>query len=44
MIDVSVVVSLLPLVLKVSVRASDDSEDCAMGGKVVALLQRHTYL
>jgi hypothetical protein len=44
MIDLSVVVSLLPLVLKVGIGASNDSEDCAMGGKVVALLWRFTDL
>jgi hypothetical protein len=44
MIDLSVVVSLLPLVLEVGIGASNDSEDCAMGGKVVALLWRFTDL
>jgi hypothetical protein len=43
-IDLSIVVSLLPLVLKVGIGASDDSEDCDMGGKVIALLWRLTYL
>jgi hypothetical protein len=39
MIDLSIVVSSLSLIVKVSVVASDDSEDCAVGGKVVSLLR-----
>jgi hypothetical protein len=37
-IDLSVVVSLLPLIVKVSIRASGNGEDCAMGWEVVTLL------
>jgi hypothetical protein len=39
-IDLSVIVSLLPFIVKVGVGVSDDGEDCAMGGKVVHLLRR----
>jgi hypothetical protein len=44
MIDLSVIVALLSLVFKVGIGASDDGEDCAMGGEVVALLRRLTDL
>jgi hypothetical protein len=44
MIDLLVIVSMLPLVLKVDIGASGDGENCAMGGKVVTLLQRLTDL
>jgi hypothetical protein len=40
MIDLSVIVSLLPLVSEIDIGASGDSEDCTMGGEVVALLWR----
>jgi hypothetical protein len=43
-IDLSVIVSLLPFIVKVGVGVSDDGEDCAMGGKVVHLLRRLTDL
>jgi hypothetical protein len=35
MIDLSVVLSLLPLIVKVGVRASDDGEDCAWVRKLL---------
>jgi hypothetical protein len=34
-IDLSVIVSLLPLVIKVGVGASGNCENCAMGGKLL---------
>jgi hypothetical protein len=40
MIDLSVVASLLPLVVKVGIGASSDSENCVVRGKVVGLMQR----
>jgi hypothetical protein len=40
MIDLSVVVSPLPLVHEVGIGASGDGENCAVGGKDVALLRR----
>jgi hypothetical protein len=40
MINLSVVISLLPLIVKVSVEASGDGDNCGMGGKVFILLQR----
>jgi hypothetical protein len=39
-IDFSIVVSSLPLIVKVSVETSGDGENCTMGGKVVGLLWR----
>jgi hypothetical protein len=44
MIDLSVVISQLPLIVEVSVRASGDGENCFIGGKVVILLWRLTNL
>jgi hypothetical protein len=44
MIDLSIVVPLLPLIVKVGIEASVDGEDCAMGRKVVGLLRRITNL
>jgi hypothetical protein len=43
-IDLPVIVSLLPLGVKINVGASSDCEDCAMGGKTFGLLQRFTDL
>jgi hypothetical protein len=39
-IDLSIVVSLLSLIVKVGIRASGNGEDCVVGWKVVTLLQR----
>jgi hypothetical protein len=39
-IDLSVIVSLLPFVVGVSVGASGNGENCAVGGEVVSLLRR----
>jgi hypothetical protein len=44
MIDLSVVISSLPLVIKISVGASDDCKNCVMSGKAIVLLQRLTDL
>jgi hypothetical protein len=44
MVDLSVVVSLLSLIVKISVGASSNGEDCVMGGKVIILLCRLTDL
>jgi hypothetical protein len=44
MIDLLVIVSLLPLGVKVSVGASGDFKDCAMGGEGVIFLWRFTDL
>jgi hypothetical protein len=44
MIDLSVVVSSLPLVGEIYVGTSGDGEDCAMGEKVVVLLYRFVDL
>jgi hypothetical protein len=38
-IDLSVIVSLLPFVIKISVRSSSDCENCVVGGKFVGLLR-----
>jgi hypothetical protein len=43
-IDLPVIISPLPLVIEISVGASGDSKNCAMGGKVVGLLWRLTDL
>jgi hypothetical protein len=43
-IDLLVVVSQLPLIVKVGIRASGNGEDCAISGEVVTLLQRLTNL
>jgi hypothetical protein len=40
MIDLSVVISPLPLIVKVSVGASGDGENCVVGREVVILLWR----
>jgi hypothetical protein len=40
MIDLSLVVTPLPLVVEVNVRTSGDGENCTVGGKVVGLLRR----
>jgi hypothetical protein len=42
MIDLVVIVSSLSFVLKISVGASDDGMDCAMGGEIVGLVRRLT--
>jgi hypothetical protein len=39
-IDLSTIVSLLPLVIKIGVRASGNCENCVMGGKIFSLLWR----
>jgi hypothetical protein len=39
-IDLSVIVSLLVFVIKISVGASGNCENCVMGEKVVGLLRR----
>jgi hypothetical protein len=44
MIDLSVIVSSLPLVFEIGIGVSGDGEDCAVGGEVVALLRRFTNL
>jgi hypothetical protein len=38
-IDLSVIISLLPLVIEVSVGASGDCKNCVMGGIAIDLLQ-----
>jgi hypothetical protein len=43
-IDLSIIVSLLPLGVEIGVGASGDCKDCAMGGERVSLLQRLTDL
>jgi hypothetical protein len=43
-IDMSVIISLLPLVVEVIIEASGDGENCAVGGEVVSLLWRFTDL
>jgi hypothetical protein len=43
-IDLSVVVSLLPLIVEVGVRTSHDGENCTVGRKVVSLLRSLTDL
>jgi hypothetical protein len=40
MIDLVVIVSLLSFVLEISIGASSDGMDRAMGGEIVALVQR----
>jgi hypothetical protein len=40
MIDLSVVISSLPLVIKISVGASSDCKNCVMSGKAIVLLRR----
>jgi hypothetical protein len=40
MIDLSVVISSLPLVIEINVGTSGDCEDCAMSGKSIGLLRR----
>jgi hypothetical protein len=40
MIDLSIVVSPLPLVIKISVGDSDNYENCAVDGKAIGLLRR----
>jgi hypothetical protein len=40
MIDLAVVVSPLPLVLKINIGASGNSMDCVIGWEIVAMLQR----
>jgi hypothetical protein len=44
MIDLSIISSLLPLGVKISVGTSGDCEDCAIGGKSIDLLRRLTSL
>jgi hypothetical protein len=39
-IDLSVIVSPLPLGVKIGVRAFGDCKDCAMGGEAIDLLRR----
>jgi hypothetical protein len=39
-VDLSLVISPLPLVIKVDVGASSGCENCVMGGKIVWLLRR----
>jgi hypothetical protein len=39
-IDLSIIVSLLPFVIEISVGAFGNCENCAMGGETVDLLQR----
>jgi hypothetical protein len=43
-IDLSVVVSLLPLIVKVGIRSSSNGENGVMGGKVAILLRRFVDL
>jgi hypothetical protein len=43
-IDLSVIVSLLPLVIKIGVGASGNCENCVVGGETVSLLRRLTDL
>jgi hypothetical protein len=40
MIDLSLVVSLLPLIVEVGVGISGDGENCTVGGEVVGLPRR----
>jgi hypothetical protein len=40
MIDLSIIISLLPLGVKIGVGISGDCEDCDVGGKSVGLLRR----
>jgi hypothetical protein len=40
MIDLSVIISSLPLVFETSIGVSGDSDDCAVDGEVVTLLWR----
>jgi thiazole synthase ThiGH ThiG subunit len=40
MIDLSVVISSLPLVIEISVGASSDCKNCVMSGKAIVLLRR----
>jgi hypothetical protein len=39
-VNLSIIVSFLPLVIKIGIGASGNCENCAMGGKVVGLLRR----
>jgi hypothetical protein len=39
-IDFSVIVSLLPLGIKISVGASGDCKACVVGGETISLLRR----
>jgi hypothetical protein len=44
MIDLSIVVSLFPFIVEVSVGTSSDGENCTMDEKVASLLWRLTNL
>jgi hypothetical protein len=44
MIDLSVVVSLLPLIVEVGIGTTSDGENCTVGGEVVSLLWRFVDL
>jgi hypothetical protein len=43
-IDLFVIVSLLPLVIKISVGSFGNCENCVVGGKAISLLWRLTDL
>jgi hypothetical protein len=43
-IDLTVIDSLLPFVLEISIAASGDGVDCVVGEEIIALLQRLTDL
>jgi hypothetical protein len=44
MIDLSIIVSLLPFGVEISVGTSNDCKDCTVSGKGVSLLRRLTNL
>jgi hypothetical protein len=43
-IDLSVIVSALPLGVEIGVGASGDCKDCVVGGETIGLLRSLTYL